>query len=253
MESSVENPPPLDRMLRNRLTAVFLAAFEDPAQRDALDWLSLYCELAPGWNNGLVPVAALLKARSGASRVALQEAVGSLGGILQWQPGESAGVAPEPVLLACLAPVTAMVRLYLTVLHEADGRRATLDAMEPLSRTVTEAAFCFNAGLFFEAHEHLEHRWVALPRGPVRRFVQGIIQISVGLYHARRGSYHGAVNQLAKGLEKLGGLSGSVMGLDCGQLVREVDAFRRRLVVRGSDDRGPARLEEMPRIRMMNL
>jgi hypothetical protein len=240
-------------MLRNRLTAVFLAAFEDHARRDPLDWLSLYCELAPGRDNGLVPVAALLKARSGANRVALQEAVGSLDGILQWQPGESAGVAPEPALAACLAPVTAMVRVYLTVLQEAEGLRATLDAMEPLSRTVAEAAFCFNAGLFFETHEHLEHRWVALPRGPVKRFIQGIIQISVGLYHARRGSYHGAVNQLAKGLEKLGGLSGSVMGLDCGQLVRDVDAFRRRLAVRGSDDRGPLPLTEVPRIRLTSL
>lgn len=249
----MEGPPPLDRMLRNRLTAVFLAAFEDSARRDALDWLSLYCELAPGWNSGLVPVAALLKARSGARRGALQEAVGRLDRILRWQPGESAGVAPDPALVACLAPVTSMVRVYLAVLQEAGGRRATLDAMEPLSRTVAEAAFCFNAGLFFEAHEHLEHRWVALPRGPVKRFVQGIIQISVGLYHARRGSYHGAVNQLAKGLEKLGSPSGSVLGLDCGQLVSEVDAFRRRLAVRGSDDRGPIRLAEVPRIRLTSL
>jgi hypothetical protein len=249
----VEGPRPLDRMLRNRLTAVFLAAFEDPAWREALDWLSLYCELAPGWNNGLMPVAALLKARSGVRRVALQEAVGRLDRILQWQPGEPASVAPEPALVACLAPVTAVVRVYLTVLQETDARRATLDAMEPLSRTVTEAAFCFNAGLFFEAHEHLEHRWVALPRGPIKRFVQGIIQISVGLYHVRRGSYHGAVNQLAKGLEKLGGLNGLVMGLDCDHLVREVSAFRRQLVVRGSDDRGPIRLAEVPRIRLTSF
>jgi hypothetical protein len=249
----MEGPPPLDRMLRNRLAAVFLAAFEEPARRDALEWLSLYCELAPDWTNGLVPVAALLKARSGASRVALQEAVGSLDRILHWQPGESASVAPDPTLVACLVPVTSMVRLYLTVLQEAGGRRATLDAMEPLSRTITEATFCFNAALFFEAHEHLEHRWVALPPGPVKRFVQGIIQISVGLYHARRGSYHGAVNQLTKGLEKLGGLSGSVMGLDCDHLVREVSAFRRQLVVRGSDDRGPIRLAAAPRIRLTSL
>jgi predicted metal-dependent hydrolase len=143
-----------------------------------------------------------------------------------------------------------MVRVYLAVLQEVGARRATLDAMEPVSRTIIEAAFCFNAGLFFEAHEHLEHRWVALPRGPIKRFVQGIIQISVGLYHARRGSYHGAVNQLAKGLEKLGGLGGLVMGLDCDRFVREVTVFRQQLTARGSDDTGPLPLEEMPNMRL---
>jgi hypothetical protein len=152
-----------------------------------------------------------------------------------------------------LASVGAVVRIYLAVLREADGRRAALAAMEPLPRTVAEAAFCFNAGLFFEAHEHLEHRWVTLAPGPVKRFVQGIIQVSVGLYHARRGSYHGAVNQLAKGLDKLQDARGTGMGLDCGQLVRDVDAFRRRLVVRGSEDRGPLRLAEVPRIRLTSL
>jgi hypothetical protein len=40
----------------------------------------------------------------------------------------------------------------------------------------------------------LEHQWVTFPRGPVKRFLQGIIQVSVGLYHARR--EHTGHNQL---------------------------------------------------------
>lgn len=242
--------PPLDRGLRNRLADVLLAAFKDRAQRDALEWLSVYCALAPGRNNGSVPVAALLKARIGPGRAAMREAVASLSGILQWRPGESASVVPEPPLVAFLAPVAEVVRVYLAVLQEANGRRAALDTMEPLSRTVAEAAFCFNAGLFFEAHEHLEHQWVGLPPGPAKRFVQGIIQVSVGLYHARRGSYHGAISQLEKGLDKLSVLRGSVMGLDCQQFVREVAAFRRELVACGSDNMGPMRPVEMPRMRI---
>jgi hypothetical protein len=244
---------PLDRALRNQLTDVLLAAFADPAKGEALGWLLVFCELATDQNHGVVPETALLQARTGSSRAALQEAVASLGGILQWRAVEPVGVVPEPRIVTRLASVGAVVRIYLTVLREAGGRRAALAVMEPLSRAVAEAAFCFNAGLFFEAHEHLEHRWVVLPPGPAKRFVQGIIQVSVGLYHARRGSYHGAVNQLAKGLDKLGGLRGSVMGLDCVQFVREVAAFRQQLTVRGSDDMGHLCLEEVPQIRLMGL
>jgi hypothetical protein len=244
---------PLDRALRNQLTDVFLAAFADPTKREALGWLSVFCELATRQAYGVVPVTALLLARTRSGLAALQEAVASLGGILQWRPAEPAGVVPGPRMVARLPSVGEVVQIYLAVLRHAGEREAALTAMEPLARAVAEAAFCFNAGLFFEAHEHLEHRWVALPPGPVKQFVQGIIQVSVGLYHARRGSYHGAVNQLAKGLDKLQDERGTVMGLDCGQLVRDVDAFRRRLVVRGSDDRGPLRLAEVPRIRLTSL
>jgi hypothetical protein len=232
---------------------VLLAAFSDPAKREALGWLAAFCQLATDQTHGVVPVTALLKARTGSSRAALQDAVASLGGMLEWRSAEPAGVVPGPRMVAQLASVGQVVQIYLTVLRHAGEREAALTAMEPLSRAVAEAAFCFNVGLFFEAHEHLEHRWVVLPPGPAKRFVQGIIQVSVGLYHARRGSYHGAVNQLAKGLDKLQDERGTVMGLDCGQLVRDVDAFRRRLVVRGSDDRGPLPLTEVPRIRLTSL
>ena len=244
---------PLDRALRNLLADVFLAAFADPEKREALGWLAVFCELATDQNHDVVPVTALLKARTGSGRAALQEAVASLGGMLEWRSAEPAGVVPGPRMVAQLASVGQVVQIYLTVLRHAGEREAALTAMEPLSRAVAEAAFCFNAGLFFEAHEHLEHRWVVLPPGPAKRFVQGIIQVSVGLYHARRGSYHGAVNQLAKGLDKLGGLRGSVMGLDCVQFVREVAAFRQQLTARGSDDMGHSCLEDVPQIRLIGL
>ena len=244
---------PLDRALRNHLTDVFLASFADPAKREALGWLSVFCELAPGQTHGAVPVTAFLQARTGSGPAALQEAVANLGGMLQWRSAEPAGVVSGPRVVARLASVGEVVQTYLAVLRHAGEYEAVLTAMEPLPRAVAEAALCFNAGLFFEAHEHLEHRWVALPPGPVKGFVQGIIQVSVGLYHARRGSFHGALNQLAKGLDKLRGERGTVMGLDCDQFVREMATFRQRLAARGSADMGPLRLEEMPQMRLIGL
>jgi hypothetical protein len=242
----VDGSLPLDRALRNRLVEVFLGAFADSTKHGALSWLAVFCELAPSWADAAVPVTALLDARTGSAPAALQEAVANLGGILQWRPTEPAAVVPGPPMVARIASVGEAVRVYVAVLRRACESEALLAAMESLPRAVAEAAVCFNAGLFFEAHEHLEHRWVTLPPGPAKRFVQGIIQVSVGLYHARRGSYQGAVNQLAKGLDKLRGTRGTVMGLDCDRFVGEVAAFRGRLAARGSGDLEPLRLEEMP-------
>jgi hypothetical protein len=113
---------------------------------------------------------------------------------------------------------------------------------------MAEAALCFNAGLFFEAHEHLEHQWAAQPRGVTRRFLQGIIQISVGFHHAHEGNYDGAVNQLAKGLEKVAGTTGEMLGLDCTDFLPKVAAAREAIVRRGPAGMTPVPLSEIPRM-----
>jgi len=113
---------------------------------------------------------------------------------------------------------------------------------------MAEAAMCFNAGLFFEAHEHLEHHWAAQPKGPTKRFLQGIIQISVGFHHARAGNHDGAVNQLTKGLEKTAGVVGVVLGLDCDAFLPEVAALREEIIERGREGMPALSLAEIPRM-----
>ena len=50
----------------------------------------------------------------------------------------------------------------------------------------------FNSRDFFEAHEVWESLWLELPGGPERRFVQGLIQAAVALYHFGNGNVRGA-------------------------------------------------------------
>src|SRR5262245_52901974 len=50
----------------------------------------------------------------------------------------------------------------------------------------------FNSRDFFEAHEVWESLWLELPGGPERRFVQGLIQSAVALYHFGNGNHRGA-------------------------------------------------------------
>ena len=71
----------------------------------------------------------------------------------------------------------------------------------------------FNNREFFECHEVLEEEWTP-ERGARRLFLQSLIHMAVGLYHAERGNPTGAIRQLRKGLRKLAGYLPSCEGID---------------------------------------
>src|SRR2546428_12668391 len=50
----------------------------------------------------------------------------------------------------------------------------------------------FNSAAFFGAHEVLEDVWRAAPE-PERKFLQGVIQVAVALYHHGNGNLVGAI------------------------------------------------------------
>jgi sugar phosphate isomerase/epimerase len=90
----------------------------------------------------------------------------------------------------------------------------------PLPPGVIEGIELFNAGQWYEAHEALEHEWHA-ERGEVRRLYQGILQIGVGLHHARSGNHRGAVLLLTDGIEKTARFTPTCRGINTGRLVHE--------------------------------
>jgi hypothetical protein len=157
-------------------------------------------------------------------------------------------VEPIPEVSAAFPAVCDRVRVYAAILASLGDRKAGALSQDPLHRALAEAALCFNAGLFFEAHEHLEHHWMLQSPGPTKRFLQGIIQISVGFHHAHAGNYDGAVNQLAKGLEKMRELGGVVLGLDCDAFLPQVAGVRQRIVAWGRSGVRPVPLAELPRM-----
>jgi hypothetical protein len=234
------------------LADLLLRAFDSEATRAEMLWLALYCERSTAMDGANQSVGDLMAAwerrypDAATSPGTLRDLLGSLRGLFtlarsDGRPGRRSAVsapssAPElwirlhPDLCACLCEACDRIRIYRRVLDQFDGRRGTLEAMEPLHRAVAEAALCFNAGLFFETHEVLEHHWLHLEDGPARRFVQGLIQISVGFHHAMRGSHQGAVNQLGKGLAKLGNAPEGALGLDCDRFAREVEMARNEIL-----------------------
>jgi len=79
----------------------------------------------------------------------------------------------------------------------------------------------FNNGCYFECHDTLEDLWHGT-RGPDRRFLQGMIQVSVGFYHFLNGNYKGAASQFTRGLAKLDGYRPSYHGVELEKFSRSV-------------------------------
>ena len=60
----------------------------------------------------------------------------------------------------------------------------------------------FNGGRFFDCHEALEEVWLEFS-GDRKKFLQGLIQLTVAFHHLRNGNRVGAGRLLAAALKKL--------------------------------------------------
>jgi uncharacterized protein len=109
---------------------------------------------------------------------------------------------------------------------------------EPLPAGVREGVELFNAGDFYEAHEVIEHEWHA-ERQPVRLLYQGILQIGVGLHHARTGNHRGAVLLLGDGIAKVGRFLPECQGVHTAKLAVEAQRCLDQVL-----ELGPERLTE---------
>jgi hypothetical protein len=157
-------------------------------------------------------------------------------------------VALAPEAEAELGALEQRLQAYRGLLDQMRGGDRNVAAVDPLRQALRWAVACFNAGLFFEAHEILEAHWVDLPEGALKRFLQGIIQICVGFHHAREGRFYGTVNQLGKGLEKHLGEGRLASGLDWQHFVVEVHALREQLLARGALRMRSQVLQDIPRM-----
>jgi uncharacterized protein len=86
----------------------------------------------------------------------------------------------------------------------------------------------FNSTDFYDAHEVWEDVWRAAPRSE-KKFLQGLIQIAVGLHHHSTGNRVGAKSLLARGARNLSAYSGDFGGIDLRSLLRGVADCHRAL------------------------
>jgi predicted metal-dependent hydrolase len=86
----------------------------------------------------------------------------------------------------------------------------------------------FNRGEFFAAHEVLEDVWRAAPQTE-KRFLQGLIQIAVGLHHHSTGNLTGARSLLARGAKNLRRYPERYAGMDVAALLQAVARWEQAL------------------------
>ncbi len=260
----------MKRAVRNRLADLLLGAFDNVERCSAIGWMALYSQmtrtgeqpevllahlLAEGRTNPVTRdhVEAGLTLLIGPERLLQLRRADTGESCAAWIPGQQAEgvpwlIEPLPDVRSAIREVCERVRTYAALVPEMGQADVASGLRDPLRRGMAQAALCFNAGLFFEAHELLEHHWMNQPRGPMKRFLQGVIQISVGFHHAHAGNYDGAVNQLAKGLEKTAGFTGEILGLDCEAFLPRVAARREAILARGRDGMRPMLLDEVPKM-----
>jgi predicted metal-dependent hydrolase len=99
----------------------------------------------------------------------------------------------------------------------------------------------FNRAHFFDAHEVLEDVWRALPRDrPLRRHMQGMVQLAVAFHHESKGNHVGARSVLERAMRNINGADSSFPSLDLDRLRAELEIWREHLD--NSEGRGERKL-----------
>ncbi|HXE90805.1 MAG TPA: aminotransferase class I/II-fold pyridoxal phosphate-dependent enzyme [Terriglobales bacterium] len=89
---------------------------------------------------------------------------------------------------------------------------------------LTRGLELFDQRRFFDAHEALEDLWREAV-GPERRFLQGLIQVAVGLHHYSTGNIAGARSLVKRGEAKLAEYPEVFLGLDVHELRQAIHTW----------------------------
>lgn len=114
------------------------------------------------------------------------------------------------------------------------------DELSELART---GLLEFNAGEYFEQHEHLELAWQAEKR-PIREMYQGILQVGVAFLQIERGNWIGAIKMFRRGLPRLRTLPPTCQGINLAALRSAAEAIHAEVTALG-----PAHLAEFDQSR----
>ena len=88
---------------------------------------------------------------------------------------------------------------------------------------------------YFECHEVMEELWMEESRSLL---YQGLLQVAVGLYHARNNNTNGAIKLFSQAMKKLELYPDHKLGIDMEQLLQEIRQYVIKL--KQHDGEGPA-------------
>jgi sugar phosphate isomerase/epimerase len=159
------------------------------------------------------------------------------------------GELPWPALIKAISATgyagPMMLEAPISDLAALDQARSVLDPLlaaaaadDPCSEALPEGVRAgialFNEGKYYEAHEEIEHEWHA-ERRPIRLLYQGILQIGVGLHHARGGNHRGAILLLGDGIAKVSRFLPECQGVQTAPLVLAAQRCLDQVIELGPD------------------
>ena len=93
---------------------------------------------------------------------------------------------------------------------------------EKIESLFKEGLSYYRSGEYFEAHESWEDMWSEYYLVD-RRFIQGLIQLSVSFVHMENGNIKGAKSLLNKSIEKFVEFKGVHRGIDVNNLLDQIN------------------------------
>ena len=118
-----------------------------------------------------------------------------------------------------------------------------------LSEEALAGVLAFNAGDYWDQHEHFEAAWLAEER-PIREMYQGILQVGVAFLLIQRGKWAGAVKMFRRGLPRLRGLPDICQGIHIAPLRAQAEAIHREITALGRDGLNCFDQSQFPKIEM---
>lgn len=106
---------------------------------------------------------------------------------------------------------------------------------------------CFNAQLYYEAHDVLEEVWLPIRGQPQARFYQGLIQTAGGFVHLQKQRLGPAARLFALALANFEPYPARHAGIDL-EAVREVCRRHRQAVIDSGETLNPWTKEKAPQL-----
>ncbi|MFC6836898.1 DUF309 domain-containing protein [Halomarina ordinaria] len=94
-----------------------------------------------------------------------------------------------------------------------------------MDRALRAGVALYNAGEYHAAHDPWEEEWLELDAGRDRDFLQGLVQFTAAVYHAREGNERGAVGLAAGAREYLAPLGSEYRGVALDPVRAYLDAL----------------------------
>ena len=106
---------------------------------------------------------------------------------------------------------------------------------------------CFNAQLYYEAHDVLEEVWLPIRGRPQAKFYQGLIQMAGGFVHLQKQRLGPAARLFALALANFEGYPARHAGIDL-DAVREICRHYRQAVIDSGEALNPWSKEHAPQL-----